>query len=147
MNGREHRFIGAFAGPATGLGLATKSNRAVSGLEVCGWIAGGIGGSKLPDLLEPADCPRHRKFAHSGAVLAADLAFLQSATLEHWIVSLKNKAAEYRSQAQLQPQADFWPSLLAGLLEFLAGVLPALFGGYASHLVCDATTLFGIPLC
>jgi len=80
-------------------------------------------------------------------VLAADLAFLQSETLEGWIEWVKNKAAEYRTRAQLQPQADFWPSLLAVLLEFFAGVLPALFGGYASHLVCDATTPFGIPLC
>jgi hypothetical protein len=80
-------------------------------------------------------------------VLAADLAFLQSSTLEGWIEWLKNKAGEYQMKAQLQPQADFWPSLLAGLLEFFAGVLPALLGGYASHLVCDATTPFGIPLC
>jgi membrane-bound metal-dependent hydrolase YbcI (DUF457 family) len=147
MNGREHRLVGAFAGPAAGLGLAIRANRSVSGLEVCGWVAGGVGGSKLPDIFEPAHCPRHRKFAHSGTVLAADLAFLQSETLEGWIEWLKNKAAEYRTQAQLQPQADFWPSLLAGLLEFFAGVLPALLGGYASHLVCDATTPFGIPLC
>ncbi len=147
MNGSEHTLAGLIAGPATGIGLALRANRSVSGLELCGWIAGGIGGAKLPDLVEPADCPRHRKFAHSGTLLAADLTLIQSQTLESWIMRLKSKAAEYERQAQLSPQSALWLSIIAGLFEFLAGVLPAVLGGYASHLVCDATTPFGIPLC
>ena len=147
MNGREHTLAGVIAGPTTGIGLAIKANRAVSGPELFGWVVGGISGSKLPDLLEPADCPRHRKFAHSGTLLAADLALIQSRTLESWIVWLKVKAAEYRRLAQLNPESALWRSIVAGFFEFLAGVLPALLGGYASHLVCDATTPFGIPLC
>jgi membrane-bound metal-dependent hydrolase YbcI (DUF457 family) len=65
MNGKEHRLGGMLAGPATGIGLAIRANRSVSALEACGWVAGGIGGAKLPDLLEPAVHPGHRKFAHS----------------------------------------------------------------------------------
>lgn len=140
-------LAGAIAGPATGIGLALRSNRSVSGLELCGWVAGGVGGAKLPDLLEPADCPGHRKFAHSATILTADLALLKSQALESWIKWLKSKAAEYRLHAQLNPESALWSSLFAGLLEFLAGVLPAMLGGYASHLFCDATSPFGIPLC
>ena len=147
MNGKEHRLGGMLAGPATGIGLAVKANRSVSALEACGWVVGGIGGAKLPDLIEPAEHPSHRKFAHSGTVLAANLAFLQSQTLESWIRWLKAKAAEHQLQAQLDPQSALWHSIIAGFLEFLAGVLPAVLGGYASHLICDATTPFGIPLC
>jgi membrane-bound metal-dependent hydrolase YbcI (DUF457 family) len=147
MNGKAHRLAGVIAGPATGIGLAIKANRPVSGPEVFGWVAGGIGGAKLPDLLEPAVCPGHRKFAHSGTLLAANLAFLQSQTLESWIQLLKSKAAANRLQAQLDPQSALLHSIIAGFLEFLAGVLPAVLGGYASHLFCDATTPFGIPLC
>ena len=110
-------------------------------------MAGGIGGAKLPDLIEPAVCPGHRKFAHSGAVLAANLSSLQSQSLESGIQWLKGKAAERRLQAQLDPQTALWHSIIAAFLEFLAGVLPAVLGGYASHLICDATTPFGIPLC
>jgi hypothetical protein len=80
-------------------------------------------------------------------VLAANLAFLQSLTLESWIQWLKSEAVEHRLQAQRDPQSALWHSIIAGFLEFLAGVLPAVFGGYASHLICDATTPFGIPLC
>ena len=147
MNGKGHTVVGAVAGPVTGLGLAKRADRQVSGLEACGWVLGGIGGSKLPDLFEPAYCPHHRKFAHSGTVLAADLTFLSSETLESWVQKLKSKAVELRSQAALNPEYAIWSSLLAGLCEILAGVVPALFGGYASHLICDATTPFGIPLC
>lgn len=147
MNGKEHRLGGMFAGPATGISLAVTANRSVSALEACGWVTGGIAGAKLPDLLEPAVHPGHRKFAHSGTVLAANLALLQSQTLESGIQLLKGKAAEHRFQAQLDPQSALWHSIIAAFLEFLAGVLPAVLGGYASHLICDATTPFGIPLC
>lgn len=147
MNGHEHRWVGAVAGPLTGFGLAINQNRPISASEVCGWLLGGIGGSQLPDILEPAYCPNHRKFAHSGTVLAVDLAFLGSETLEGWIKGLKGKAAAYRWQAQLNPQSHIWFSLLAALCELAAGMLPAVLAGYASHLLCDATTPFGIPIC
>jgi hypothetical protein len=85
--------------------LAVRAERAVSGPEIGGWLVGGIAGGKLPDLLEPSTFPGHRKFAHSGTLLAGDLMLLQSQTLETWILWLKRKAAGYRWQAQLNPES------------------------------------------
>ena len=145
MKAKAHALIGAGAGSITGFTLALRANREPTFPEVCGWVAGGISGAKLPDLLEPAHCPNHRKFCHSGSVLAADLAFLQSQTLQSWIQALHDKAAEHRSRSLSDPENALVYSICALLCEFLAGVLPALFGGYASHLLADSTTPCGIP--
>ena|SRR5882672_6639188 len=146
MNAKAHALIGAGAGSLTGWTLAIKANREPTLPEICGWIVGGIGGAKLPDLLEPAYCPRHRKFCHSGCVLAIDLAFLQSQMLENWIQALHDKADEHRARSLSDPENALIYCLSAILCEFLAGVLPALFGGYASHLLADSTTPCGIPI-
>ena len=147
MNGKAHAIFGAGAGIGTGVALSFSANRQPTIPEVCGWITGGVTGAKLPDLFEPAIHPHHRGFGHSGSLLAANLSFLMSETLSSWIQSLKSAAAGYRLKAQLDPQSALLHSLLACLLEFLAGGLPSLLGGYASHLVCDATTPLGIPVC
>src|ERR1700704_5045778 len=125
MNGKAHATIGLFAGPAIGLALAVEANRSPTFAEICGWAAGGLGGAKLPDILEPAIHPGHRKFCHSGTVLAADLAFLQSATLKSWIQWLHDEAAKQRTKGLTEPDYAIWHSIAALLLEFLAGVLPA----------------------
>jgi membrane-bound metal-dependent hydrolase YbcI (DUF457 family) len=147
MNGRAHAIFGAGAGVAAGARVSCTANPQPTFPEICGWLAGGVTGAKLPDLFEPAIHPHHRGFAHSGTVLTANFAFLTSETLNGWIQSLKSAAAERRLKAQLNPQSALMHSIIAWLLEFLAGVLPSLFGGYASHLLCDATTPFGIPIC
>ena len=147
MNGKAHATIGLFAGSATGLALSIEANRRPTVAEVCGWAAGGLGGAKLPDILEPAIHPGHRKFCHSGTVLAADPAFLQSATIRSWIQWLHNEAAKQRTKALVNPDNAILHSIAALILEFLAGVLPAIPAGYASHLIADCTTPFGIPVC
>jgi inner membrane protein len=147
MNGKAHAKIGLFAGCASGLALSIEANRQPAIAEVVGWAVGGIGGAKLPDILEPAFHPGHRKFCHSGTVLAADLAFLQSATLKSWIEWLHDEAANQRTKGLNEPDYAIWHSIAALLLEFLAGILPAIPGGYASHLLADCTTPCGIPIC
>ena len=147
MNGKEHAAIGLFAGPVTGLALLIETNRSPTFAEVCGWAVGGLGGAKLPDILEPAIHPGHRQFCHSGTVLAADLAFLQSATLKSWIQWLHDEAAKQRMKALANPENAILHSMAALILEFAAGALPALFAGYASHLLADCTTPCGIPIC
>jgi inner membrane protein len=147
MNGKAHATIGLFAGPATGLTLAIEANRSPTLAEICGWAAGGLGGAKLPDILEPAVHPGHRKFCHSGTILAADLAFLQSATLKSWIQWLHDESANQRTKASLDPDFAILHSIAALILEFLAGVLPAVAAGYASHLIANFTTPCGIPIC
>ena len=145
MNSPAHVGLGAIAGPLVGVSLTVQAQRQPTLPEVFGWFTGGIVGAKLPDLLEPAYCPRHRNFCHSACLLAADLALLKSPTLQGWIQSLLNKAAEHRSRSMADPENAFQYAVYAVLCEFLAGLLPALFGGYASHLLADSTTPCGIP--
>ena len=147
MNGKAHTTIGLFAGPAMGLTLAIEAKRSPTLAEVCGWAAGGLGGAKMPDILEPAIHPGHRKFCHSGTVLAADIAFLQSATLKSSIQWLHDEAGKRRTKALLDPDYSIFYSIVALILEFLAGLLPAIPAGYASHLIADCTTPCGIPIC
>lgn len=78
MNGKAHILGGAIGGPIAGAALSIQANRQPTFSEACGWVTAGIAGAKLPDLLEPAYCPRHRRFCHSTSVLAADLVVLQS---------------------------------------------------------------------
>ncbi len=82
MNGREHLIAGVVAGPLVGGLLAGCANRQASFAECCGWIAGGLIGSKVPDLLESAYCPHHRRFCHSGCVFALNVAAVQSHKLQ-----------------------------------------------------------------
>jgi membrane-bound metal-dependent hydrolase YbcI (DUF457 family) len=145
MNGDAHTASGLAAGIAAG-DTRARAKREPTLPEICGWAAGGVCGAKIPDVLEPAYCPSHRKFCHSGCTLGLNLLALQSKTLESWIQSLHRKAAEQRLRSQSDPQNAFLYSIGAILYEFLAGVLPALLAGYASHLIADSTTPCGIPL-
>ncbi len=147
MNGKAHATIGLLAGTGTGLALSIEANRRPAFAEVCGWAVGGVGGAKLPDILEPAIHPGHRKFCHSGTVLAADFAFLQSGTMKSWIQYLHNEATNQRAKASTDPNDAIWHSIAALILEFLAGLLPAIPAGYASHLLADLTTPCGLPIC
>lgn len=76
-------------------------------------------GGKLPDILEPAVHPHHRKFFHSIAVLASI----------GWGVK---KAYQWDVGTPLEK--------LARLAIIFGGV------GYLSHLVLDASTPMGIPI-
>jgi hypothetical protein len=133
MNGTAHMLGGAIGGPIAGAALSVQANRQPTFAEVCGWLAAGIGGAKLPDLLEPAYCPRH-------------LVLLQSKFLQDCIETLRNNAEEHHRLAQSDPNGPGLHRVWAYLLEFLAGVLPGLLGGYASHLILDSTTPCGLPL-
>ena len=146
MNGTAHLIGGAIGGPIAGVALSIQANRQPTFAEACGWIAAGIGGAKLPDHLEPAYCPRHRRFCHSGCVLALDFVLLQSKSLQDWIETLRLNAREHHRLAQFDPNGPGLHKVWAYLLEFLAGVLPGLLGGYASHLILDSTTPSGLPL-
>ena len=103
MNGKAHTLGGIVGGPTAGIALSIQANRKPTFVEACGWVTAGIGGAKVPDILEPAFCPRHREFCHSGTVLVIDLAALQSQTIQNWIEQLHNKASEYHQLAQDNP--------------------------------------------
>jgi membrane-bound metal-dependent hydrolase YbcI (DUF457 family) len=146
MNGKAHVIGGIIGGPAAGIATLIKANRQPTLMEVGGWFAAGVVGAKLPDLLEPAFCPTHRKFCHSGCMLALDLAALQSQTLQDMIEGLLQHAKRYHLMAQNSEDNQLGYKLCAYLLEFSAGALPGFLGSYASHLILDSTTPCGLPL-
>ena len=133
-------------GPLIGAALATSAKRQPTFAEFCGWVGGGIVGATLPDLFEPAYCPHHRKFCHSGCAFVLNVAAIQSQTMLKSINALSNKAKSYHLMAAMDPANAQTYRLYGYVLEFIAGVLPGLAGGYISHLVMDSTTAFGLPL-
>lgn len=146
MNGPAHKFIGGTVGVLAVYGIASQENRKPTLAETLGGVAGGIGGGKAPDLLEPATSPRHRKACHSGLALVGNVMVLNSQEMKDGINWFHAMAAEQRIKAQGDGNWDFLHLLLAWALEFFAGVMPAFPTGYASHLLADWTTPARIPL-
>jgi len=120
MNGTAHMLGGAIGGPIAGAALSVQAKRQPTFAEACGWITAGIGGAKLPDLLEPAYWPRHRKFCHSGCVLALDFVLLLTESIQDSIATLRINAQEHHRLQSLTQTAqvctkfgliflNFWP--------------------------------------
>ena len=146
MNGKEHLLGGFIGGPVAGIAWSLRANRQPTLVEACGWFASGALGAKAPDLLEPAICPTHRRFCHSGCVLAFNLAALQNQGLQDLVQGLCDRAAEYHRWAEIDQTNAVRYELSAYLFEFLAGVVPGFLGGYVSHLFLDLSTPSRLPL-
>ena len=138
------------AGVITGGGLALCMSRGQNPrnrvIETAGGaVAGGFFG-RLPDLLEPANHPRHRGPAH-GALPAASVGIPYARMLSSWQASLRLEAERHAALKE-QSQSDavyYWHAFLEFLLRMLAGALPGTLGGYSSHLVLDAFTPQSLP--
>lgn len=113
--------------------------------EALGGLLGGYVGGVLPDVIEPARDPNHRKFAHS--VVAG--AGLTLARVAEWQASCRAAADAAGARALLHPSGDGrrtgaeWEVLFWRLL---AGALVGIVAGYTSHLALDACTPRGLPL-
>jgi len=99
------------------LALEAKRSGPPDNLGAVRVIWSGIG-SMLPDVIEPAKSPRHRKFFHS-VTFAAIVIF-----------------GVWRIRAALGKEQGQWGAALEGLS-----------GGYLNHLLADACTKFSLPLC
>jgi membrane-bound metal-dependent hydrolase YbcI (DUF457 family) len=144
-NYRTHLAAGTIAGTVTAGVLSQGQPSATAFAEITGGLLGGAIGGIMPDVIEPATSPNHRKIAHS-MVAAGSLAL---ARVTEWQAACRRRAAEHSQAASLlqpgcQERADaesaaMWWSLLAG---FTAGFV----AGYASHLALDALTTRSLPL-
>lgn len=114
-NAKQHALIGAGVGAVGWLLYCKLVDRSVDVGEVL--LAAGVGmiGGLLPDLLEPAIHPNHRRFFHSYAA---------TALLAH--------ANRHVSQ-QLQMPAD------------TRAAIHLISLGFVSHLAADAHTPRGLP--
>lgn len=144
-NYSTHARAGAVVGILAAAYRAREAPTSQMAAEALGGLLGGWVGGVLPDVLEPARDPNHRKLAHSavagGALTLARIAEWQAScrtaadaatnrSLAHPIGSAERSAAEW--------DAFFW--------RLLAGALVGLVAGYTSHLVLDAGTPRGLPL-
>lgn len=112
---QKHLLLGAGIGGATYLLISWLTGRQTTWLGLLGFSGVGAALAYIPDALEPASTPNHRRFFHSLTMLAG-LAY-----------------ADYRILASPVLTED-------GKLCLLAAS-----SGYASHLLMDAVTPKSLP--
>ena len=143
-NRQTHIDAGAIAGTLTALVLAGRPSGAILMAELAGGMLGGALGGAMPDVLEPATSPDHRKLAHSLVTAGA----LTLAKVTDWQAECRRQAA-----AQRQSSVRFLPGsrersdaeLAAIWWSFLAGLIAGFVAGYASHLALVAATPRSLP--
>ncbi len=147
-NGQTHQRVGAWVGGGAALLYAATDSRANALVETLAGALGGWHGAMLPDILEPATSPNHRKVAHS--VLTALGLTLGSANHHHRLAELRELAADLADRAyRVRPTnaiTAFVLEVAALLVQAAVGYIVGLAAGYASHLVLDAGTPKGLPL-
>jgi len=147
-NRSTHVLVGGCGGALAATVRARHQQLTPKFLEILGGAVGGCVGARLPDLLEPARLPRHRKFVHSfgAGVGAVKLTF---DLLEGWETYWRRVAAEAREQRP-DPSLTTLERVVLFLKEalacILAGLLIGLAVGYLSHLLLDAFSPAGLPI-
>jgi membrane-bound metal-dependent hydrolase YbcI (DUF457 family) len=117
-NSGTHLMVGGMVGLSGMIFLKWVRNEKLTFWEGVGGVLVGCFGACLPDLLEPANNPQHRKALHSVAVGGAGIPFSISKIYE-----------------------GAW-SLTQGEKD----ILIVLLLGYFSHLVLDGRTPRGLPI-
>jgi membrane-bound metal-dependent hydrolase YbcI (DUF457 family) len=114
-------------------------------------LGGGLGsyyGSRLPDIIEPALSPKHRRSFHS---LVAGLSACagERKLSNKWITWCRSKADYYRREQCKSTVSNAYKLLyflIEIVLRILAGILSGLIYGYLSHVVLDAATPNSVPI-
>lgn len=145
---RTHTTVGAIAGGVYVLVCVPKNQKPLNNLaEVVGGALGGVVGSRLPDVIEPAIHSHHRSTFHS---------LTTAGTITYGMVQKQvspadafRRLADEAAQRTALLKANGKPSTKDALLELLfhvaAGFIAGLPAGYVSHLACDMTTPRSIP--
>jgi len=141
-NRAVHVLTSGLVGGAYAFKQAGSQAGPAAALETLGGLGGGYLGGRLPDLLDPPDCPNHRARAHS-LLVGGVLIDLCQGQLEAWQRTCRDWAekltARKAAAAPGSPEA-----FLLGVAEvacrLLAGFLAGLLAGYLTHLGLDALT-------
>jgi membrane-bound metal-dependent hydrolase YbcI (DUF457 family) len=142
---RVHITAGVIAGLGAGLATARQLPQEHQLVHVGFATLGGVIGSMLPDVIEPATSPNHRGSFHS--LLAAG--GLTAATAADWSARCHRRAAECdarAAQCQVGSHERSDQELKALCFRALAGLIIGLIAGYGSHLLLDSTTSRSLPL-
>lgn len=145
-NRKQHVVLGFTVGVG-GYALHSYAEEGRTTLpELFGAGLSGVAGALLPDIIEPATSPNHRSFFHS-------VSFVVIAGPPSWSYAWRIKDEQIRLAEDCEARANamqdgfeksLW-KLQAILHRFLAGLLPGLVLGYASHLLADSVTPKGLP--
>lgn len=145
-NRKQHAILGATAG-VSGYALYSWIKQEEMSLpELVGFALSGTIGAFLPDILEPATSPNHRSFFHS-------VSFVGMAGPPMWSSVWRIRDEQIHLAEECEARADAtldeyeksswkWQAIWH---RFLAGLLPGLVLGYASHLAADSLTPKGLP--
>lgn len=147
-NGAAHRVVGGFAGLGAAMYVARNEPDAVKvALQLFGGLVGGVHGGALPDIVEPADTPRHRGPFHSLAFAAGGIGAIKNYGAQ-CVEAIQGEAL--RLEAQLDHVQGTWQRIgaVAVLLfaYFAIGYTAGVAAGYASHLALDGATPNSLPL-
>lgn len=126
---------------------ARRQRRSHQIVETVGGTVGGYIGGRLPDLIDPPDCPNHRGIGHSvfSITIAGTIIYKKLADWQEWYRDLADDAKLRADNTTDQLWKAFF--LLAEfVLRFIAGMIAGVIGGYASHLALDFMTPCSLPL-
>ena len=142
-----------YGGVAAALGHAALSTRGLPPsraiAETIGHAIGGGLGGQLPDRIEPATHPNHRKFAHSASLGLGIVALLVLYGPQMQLLLRQTGEAVQRRREDFDHDSWQWIgcAVLAMLTHVLAGVAMGIPMGYLSHLGLDhVKSARGIPL-
>lgn len=148
---REHDAMGAIVGLLTGLATMGEVPEDMRLLYVIGSTVGGVGGARLPDILEPGVSSWHRRTCHSLTVggFLGRAALVPPLAMQSYVRRVRSGAFDLRARRKSLPSGDGSAASLwraeAGryfLLGAAAGAIP----GYLSHLALDAGTPRYLPI-
>lgn len=116
-------------------------------VETAGGAVGGYIGGRLPDLIDPPDCPNHRGVGHSllSIAVAGTVVYYKLSDVEEWFRRLADEAKLRADNTTDQILRAFFLATESAL-RFIVGLIAGVVGGYASHLALDFTTPLGLPL-
>lgn len=142
-----HRQIGRCAGAVAAIVCAQDQDPLGLLLEAIGGVLGGDLGGRLPDGFDPPIHSYHRSLGHG---VAPSLAVGRALVIRvpAWQEALRDHARRYEHQWQFGASEKERNSALLRmtLCRLLAGAIPGLIAGYASHLVLDLGTPRSLPL-
>lgn len=145
-NRKEHIIFGI--GLSLGVVVLTKvlEQKEFTLPELLGLILGSYTGSRLPDILEPAHHPNHRKIFHSVTVLSGVVA--STPAMFKFADGQLEIAQQKRKQGLVAKSTEEKDSDLLSVWvhEFISGFSRTCLTGYASHLILDSTTPKSLPI-
>ena len=146
-NRATHALVAIPSGGAFAMYQAQKQDPIHQVIEVSAGLLGGNIGGRLPDLIDPPDCPNHRGIGHSiySLTIAGTIIYKKLADWQEWFRILADKM-KLCADNTTEPILTAFFLLAEFVSRSIAGLMAGVIGGYASHLALDFMTPCSLPL-